>query len=38
MIQSYYPDASISTIDGDNPVAEVSNAIEAILNDEIRKR
>ena len=31
MINSYYPEAKIWTIDGDKPVEEVSSAIEAIL-------
>ena len=31
MINSYYPEARIWTIDGDKPVAEVSSAIEAII-------
>ncbi len=37
MIRSYYPEANIWTINGDNPVAVVSNTIEAILKDEMPK-
>jgi adenylate kinase len=38
MIKSYFPQAKIWTIDGNKPVAEVSSAIETILNGELRKR
>jgi adenylate kinase len=38
MIRSYYPEANIWTVMGDKPVAAVSNTIEAILKDEIRRQ
>ena len=38
MIQSsYFPQAKIWTVDADKPVAEVSSAIEEILNDALGK-
>ena len=37
MIRSYYPQANIWTINGNKPVAQVSDTIEAILKDEIPK-
>lgn len=38
MIKAYYPEANIWTIDGSKPAADVSNTIQAILNDELPKR
>ena len=37
MIRSYYPQANIWTVNGDKPIKEVSDTIEAILRDEIPK-
>lgn len=34
LIRSYYPEANIWTIDGTRPIADVSNTIQSILNDE----
>jgi adenylate kinase len=38
MIRSYYPQANIWTINGDKPIKEVSDTIEAILKDEMPKQ
>jgi adenylate kinase len=38
MIQSYFPEAKIWTVNGDRPVEEVSRAIEAIVNKALGKR
>jgi adenylate kinase len=38
MIKAYYPEANIWTIDGTKSPSEVSNTIQAILNDEMPKK
>ena len=38
MIQSYFPQAKVWTVNGDKPVAEVASAIEAILKKALGKR
>jgi len=38
MIQSYFPEAKVWTVNGDKPVAEVSSAIETVLKRALGKR